>query len=186
MEEKTYTETLLKMEKTLTTLKTDLNKVRTGRASLALFDDIRVDYYGTPTPLNQMATLAVPESRLITVQPWDTTMIGEIEKAILKSGLGVTPAVDGKIIRITIPRLTEERRKELVKLVRKMTEGAKVSIRNIRREANEQLKGLEKDKKISQDQLHQWMDKVQTSTDKFIEKVDGILAAKEKEILEIS
>jgi ribosome recycling factor len=186
MEEKTYTETLTKMEKTLTSLKADLNKVRTGRASLALFDDIRVDYYGTPTPLNQMATLAVPESRLITVQPWDTTMIGEIEKAILKSGLGVTPAVDGKIIRITIPRLTEERRKELVKLVRKMAEGAKVSIRNIRREANEQLKGLEKDKKISQDQLHQWMDKVQTSTDKFIEKVDGILAAKEKEILEIS
>jgi ribosome recycling factor len=186
MEEKTYTETLTKMEKTLTALKTDLNKVRTGRASLALFDDIRIDYYGTPTPLNQMAALAVPESRLITVQPWDTTMIGEIEKAILKSGLGVTPAVDGKIIRITIPRLTEERRKELVKLVRKMAEGAKVSIRNIRREANEQLKGLEKDKKISQDQLHQWMDKVQTSTDKFIEKADGILAAKEKEILEIS
>ena len=174
------------MEKTLTALKADLNKVRTGRASLALFDDIRIDYYGTPTPLNQMATLAVPESRLITVQPWDTTMIGGIEKAILKSGLGVTPAVDGKIIRITIPRLTEERRKELVKLVRKMAEGAKVSIRNIRREANEQLKGLEKDKKISQDQLHQWMDKVQTSTDKFIEKADGILTAKEKEILEIS
>jgi ribosome recycling factor len=186
MEEKTYTETLTKMEKTLTSLKTDLNKVRTGRASLALFDDIRINYYGTPTPLNQMATLAVPESRLITVQPWDTTMIGEIEKAILKSGLGVTPAVDGKIIRITIPRLTEERRKELVKLVRKMAEGAKVSIRNIRREANEQLKGLEKDKKISQDQLHQWMDKVQTSTDKFIEKVDEVLTAKEKEILEIS
>jgi ribosome recycling factor len=186
MEEKNYTETLTKMEKTLTTLKTDLNKVRTGRASLALFDDIRIDYYGTPTPLNQMATLAVPEPRFITVQPWDTTMIGEIEKAILKSGLGVTPAVDGKIIRITIPRLTEERRKELVKLVKKMAEGAKVSIRNIRREANEQLKGLEKDKKISQDQLHQWMDKVQTSTDEFIEKVDGVLAAKEKEILEIS
>jgi ribosome recycling factor len=186
VEEKTYTETLTKMEKTLTALKADLNKVRTGRASLALFDDIRIDYYGTATPLNQMATLAVPESRLITVQPWDTTMIGEIGKAILKSGLGVTPAVDGKIIRITIPRLTEERRKELVKLVRKMAEGAKVSIRNIRREANEQLKGLEKDKKISQDQLHQWMDKVQTSTDKFIEKVDGILTAKEKEILEIS
>ena len=186
MEEKTYTETLTKMEKTLTALKADLNKVRTGRASLALFDDIRMDYYGTPTPLNQMATLAVPEPRFITVQPWDTTMIGEIEKAILKSGLGVTPAVDGKIIRITIPRLTEERRKELVKLVKKMAEGAKVSIRNIRREANEQLKGLEKDKKISQDQLHQWMDKVQTSTDEFIEKVDGVLAAKEKEILEIS
>jgi ribosome recycling factor len=159
--------------------------VRTGRASLALFDDIRVDYYGTPTPLNQMATLAVPEPRLITIQPWDTSIIGEIEKAILKSELGVTPASDGKIIRITIPRLTEERRKELVKVVKKMSEGAKVSVRNIRREANEELKVLEKDKKISQDQLHQWMEKVQVSTDKYIKKVDVVLAAKEKEILEI-
>ncbi len=186
MDEKTYTETVAKMEKTLSSLKTDLNKIRTGRASLALFDDIRVDYYGTPTPLNQMATLSVPEPRSITIQPWDTSVIGEIEKAILKSELGVTPASDGKIIRINIPRLTEERRKELVKVVKKMAEGAKVAIRNIRREANDQLKGLEKSKKISQDQLYQWMDKVQKSTDQFIEKVDGILAAKEKEILEIS
>jgi ribosome recycling factor len=185
MEEKTVKEVEAKMEKTLSTLKTDLNKVRTGRASLALFDDIRIDYYGTPTPLNQIATLAVPEPRLITIQPWDLSIIGEVEKAILKSEIGVTPANDGKIIRITIPRLTEERRKELVKVVRKMSEGAKVAIRNIRREANEQLKGLEKNKKISQDQLRQWMDKVQVSTDKFIEKVDGILSAKEKEILEI-
>ncbi len=185
MDEKIVIEVEAKMEKTLSTFKTDLNKVRTGRASLALFDDIRVDYYGTPTPLHQMATLAVPEPRLITIQPWDTSIIGEIEKAILKSELGVTPASDGKIIRITIPRLTEERRKELVKVVKKMSEGTKVAIRNIRREANEQLKGLEKNKKISQDQLHQWIDKVQSSTDKFIEKVDGVLAAKEKEILEI-
>ena len=186
MDEKTYTETVSRMEKTLSSLKTDLNKIRTGRASLALFDDIRVDYYGTPTPLNQMATLSVPEPRLITIQPWDTTAIGGIEKAILKSELGVTPVSDGKIIRINIPRLTEERRKELVKVVRKMAEGAKVAVRNIRREANDQLKGLEKNKKISQDQLHQWMEKVQKSTDQFIEKVDGALAAKEKEILEIS
>jgi ribosome recycling factor len=185
MEEKIVKEVEAKMEKTLSTLKTDLNKVRTGRASLALFDDIRIDYYGTPTPLHQMATLAVPEPRLITIQPWDTSIIGEVEKAILKSEVGVTPANDGKMIRITIPRLTEERRKELVKVVKKMSEGTKVAIRNIRREANEQLKGLEKNKKISQDQLRQWMDKVQTSTDKFIEKVDGVFAAKEKEILEI-
>jgi ribosome recycling factor len=185
MDEKTYTETIAKMEKTLSSLKTDLNKIRTGRASLALFDDIRVDYYGTPTPLNQIATLSIPEPRLITVQPWDASIMGEIEKAILKSELGVTPANDGKIIRITIPRLTEERRKELVKVVKKMAEGAKVAVRNIRREANDQLKGWEKNKKISQDQLHQWMDKVQKSTDQFIEKVDTILAAKEKEILEI-
>jgi ribosome recycling factor len=185
MEEKIVKEIEGKMEKTLSALKTDLNKVRTGRASLALFDDIRIDYYGTPTPLHQMATLAVPEPRLITIQPWDTTITGEIEKAILKSELGLTPISDGKIIRIAIPRLTEERRKELVKVVRKMSEGAKVALRNIRREANEQLKGLEKNKKISQDQLRQWMDKVQTSTDKYIEKVDGVLVAKEKEILEI-
>src|SRR3989304_9887991 len=143
MEEKIVKEVEAKMEKTLSTFKTDLNKVRTGRASLALFDDIRVDYYGTPTPLNQMATLSVPEPRLITIQPWDTSAIGEIEKAILKSELGVTPASDGKMIRINIPRLTEERRKELVKVVRKMAEGAKVAIRNIRREANDQLKRSE-------------------------------------------
>ena len=185
MEEQIVKETGAKMEKTLTSLKTDLNKVRTGRASLALFDDIRIDYYGTPTPLHQVATMAVPEPRLITIQPWDTTITAEIEKGILKSELGLTPMSDGKIIRITIPRLTEERRKELVKVVKKMSEAAKVALRNIRREANEQLKGLEKNKKISQDQLRQWMDKVQTSTDKYIEKVDGVLATKEKEILEI-
>lgn len=185
MDEKVVKEAEAKMEKTLSSLKADLSKVRTGRASLALFDDIRVDYYGTPTPLNQMATLAVPEPRLITIQPWDTSVIGEIEKAILKSELGVTPANDGKIIRITIPRLTEERRKELVKVVKKMSEGAKVSVRNVRREANDELKVLEKDKKISQDQLHQMMEKVQVSTDKYIKKVDEVLTAKEKEILEI-
>ena len=185
MEEKIIKETEAKMEKTLSALKADLNKVRTGRASLALLDDIRIDYYGTPTPLQQAASLAVPEPRLITIQPWDTSVIGEIEKAILKSELGLTPINDGKIIRISIPRLTEERRKELVKVVKKMTEAAKVALRNIRREENEQLKSFEKDKKISQDQLRQWMDKVQTSTDKYIEKTDGVLAAKEKEILEI-
>jgi len=185
MDEKIVKEVETKMDKTLSGLKTDLNKVRTGRASPALFDDIRIDYYGTSTPLHQVATLAIPEPRLITIQPWDASIIGEIEKAILKSELGLTPNNDGKILRIAMPRLTEERRKELVKLVKKMGEGTKVAIRNIRREANEQLKGQEKNKQISQDQLRQWMDKVQTSTDKFIEKVDGVLAAKEKEILEI-
>lgn len=185
MEEKIIQEVDAKMEKTLSALKGDLSKVRTGRASLALFDHIRIDYYGTSTPLHQVATLSVPEPRLITIQPWDTSMIGEIEKAILKSELGLTPINDGKIIRITIPRLTEERRKELVKVVRKMGEAAKVALRNIRREANDHLKGLEKNKKVSQDQLHQLMDKVQTATDKYIEKADGVLSAKEKEILEI-
>src|SRR4030042_2640372 len=132
MDDKTYTESVAKMEKTLSSLKTDLNKIRTGRASLALVDDIRVDYYATTTPLNQMATLSVPEPRSITIQPWDTSVIGEIEKAILKSELGGTPGSEGRIIRINIPRLTEERRKELVKVVRKMAEGAKGAGRNIR------------------------------------------------------
>lgn len=155
MDENIIKDVEAKMEKTLASLKTDLGKVRTGRASLALLDHIRINYYGTPTPLQQVATLAVPEPRLITIQPWDTSIIGEMEKAILKSELGLTPMNDGKIIRITIPRLTEERRKELVKVVRKMAEAAKVSLRNIRRDSNEHLKGLEKNKKISEDQLHQ-------------------------------
>ena len=185
MEEKALKEIESKMEKALLSLKTDLNKVRTGRASLALFDDIRVDYYGTSTPLNQVATLSVPEPRLITIQAWDTTLTGEIEKAILRSELGLTPSNDGKMIRISIPRLTEERRKELVKVVRKMAEGAKVALRNIRREANDQFKGLEKNKKISQDELHQMMERVQTTTDRYIGKVDTTLEVKEKEILEI-
>ena len=185
MDETVLKDVEAKMEKTLTALKSDLGKVRTGRASLALFDHIRIDYYGTSTPLQQVATLAVPEPRLITLQPWDTSIIGEIEKTILKSDLGLTPMNDGKILRITIPRLTEERRKELVKVVKKMGEASKVGLRNIRREANDQLKGLEKGKKISQDQLHQWMEKVQVATDKYIEKADGVISAKEKEILEI-
>jgi len=185
MDETVLKDVEAKMEKTLTALKSDLGKVRTGRASLALFDHIRIDYYGTSTPLQQVATLAVPEPRLISIQPWDTSIIGEIEKTILKSDLGLTPMNDGKILRITIPRLTEERRKELVKVVKKMGEASKVGLRNIRREANDQLKGLEKNKKISQDQLHQWMEKVQIATDKYIEKADGVISAKEKEILEI-
>ena len=185
MDENVIKDVEAKMEKTLSTLKADLGKVRTGRASLALFDQIRIDYYGTPTPLQQAATLSVPEPRLITIQPWDASIIGEIEKAILKSELGLTPMNDGKIIRISIPRLTEERRKELVKVVRKMAEASKVALRNIRRDANEHLKTLEKNKKISQDQLRQWMEKVQITTDKYIEKADGVLSAKEKEILEI-
>jgi ribosome recycling factor len=185
MSEKIFSDLEEKMSKTLGNLQGDLNKVRTGRASLALFDDIRVDYYGTPTPLKQVATLSVPESRLIIIQPWDPSMIGEIEKAILKSELGVTPANDGKIIRITIPRLTEERRKELVKIIKKMGEQGKVAIRNIRRDANEGLKNMEREKSISQDELHQNMDKIQKITDDFIRKIDEALEVKEKEILEI-
>jgi ribosome recycling factor len=185
MPEKMLSDVEEKMNKTLKSLQADLNKVRTGRASLALFDDIRVDYYGTPTPLNQMATLSVPESRLIVIQPWDPLMIGEIEKAILKSELGVTPANDGKIIRLTIPRLTEERRKELVKIIKRMGEQGKVAIRNIRRDANEDFKGVEREKLISEDELHQNLEKIQKITDGFIQKIDEVLGVKEKEILEI-
>jgi len=174
-----------KMTKTSAAFQNDLNKIRTGRASLAVFDGIRIDYYGTPTPLNQLATMAIPESRLITIKPWDQNIIGEIEKAILKSELGVTPANDGKIIRITIPKLTEERRKELVKVVRKKGEEGKIAIRNIRREANDWYRSLEKEKAISEDELHKGLEEVQRLTGEFIKKIDEILELKEKEILEI-
>ncbi len=174
-----------KMTKTLATFQNDLNKIRTGRASLAVFDGIRIDYYGTPTPLNQVATMAIPESRLITIKPWDQNIIGEIEKAILKSELGVTPANDGKIIRITIPKLTEERRKELVKVVRKKGEEGKIAVRNIRREANDWYRSLEKEKAISEDELHKGLEEVQRLTGEFIKKIDEILELKETEILEI-
>jgi ribosome recycling factor len=174
-----------KMSKTLAALQSDLNKIRTGRASLAIFEGIRVDYYGTSTPINQVATMAIPESRLVTIKPWDTSIIGELEKAILKSDLGVTPANDGKTIRITIPKLSEERRKDLVKLVRKKGEEGKVAIRNIRREANEWFRTLEKEKAVSEDDLHKGLDDVQKLTTEFIEKIDGIMEQKEKEILEI-
>ncbi len=158
--------------------------VRTGRASTALVQGITVDYYGTPTPLQQVATVATPETRLITIQPWDQSLVPAIEKAILKSDLGITPANDGRIIRIAIPPLTEERRKELVRIVRRMTEEGRVAIRNVRRDANEKLKALEKQKKISEDDLKKATDSVQKLTDKYIKEIDMALASKEKEILE--
>lgn len=172
------------MAKSVAALKNELNRVRTGRASLSILDGIKVDYYGTSTPLNQMATLAVPESRLITIQPWDISVIKDIEKAILKSDLGLTPSNDGKIIRIAIPPLTEERRKELVKLVHKMCEEYKVAVRNIRRDANELLKGFKKDGDISEDDAFKGQDQVQKITDDYITKIDDVYKDKEKEILE--
>lgn len=174
-----------KMTKSMAAFESDLNKIRTGRASLAILDGIRVDYYGSPTPINQVATMAIPESRLITIKPWDPSIIGEIEKAVLKSELGVTPVNDGKTIRITIPKLTEERRKELVKVVRRKGEEGKVAIRNIRREANDWYRSLEKEKAISEDDLHKGLEEVQKLTAEFIQRVDEILDLKEKEILEI-
>jgi ribosome recycling factor len=173
-----------KMSHSIDVLKQEFKKLRTGRASVALFEGIKVSYYGTLTPLNQVASLSVPESRLIVIQPWDQTVIGEIEKEILKSELGLTPMNDGKIIRVPIPPLTEERRKELVKVVRKIAEEYKVSIRNIRRDTNELLKGLKKDGDISEDDFFRAQDKVQKITDEYILSVDQTCQEKEKEILE--
>ena len=179
-----YEDTRETMSKTIASLKTELKRVRTGRANLSLLDGIRVDYYGTPTPINQMASLSVPESRLITIQPWDASVIKEIEKALMKSDLGLTPSNDGKIIRIAIPPLTEERRKQLAKSVHKTCEDHKIAIRNIRRDANELLKSLKKDGEIAEDAAFKGQDQVQKITDEFISQIDDIYKDKEKEILE--
>jgi len=174
-----------RMEKALTTLERDFAKLRTGRASSALVDGVKVDYYGTPTLINQMASVAVPDSRTVTIQPWDKGAFALVEKAILKSDLGLTPVNDGKIIRISIPALTEERRKDLVKVSRKYTEEAKVAVRNVRRDANEHLKKLEKAKSITEDELKKAGDDVQKLTDRFVTKCDERCQSKEKEIMEI-
>ena len=184
MIQSTYQETGDRMKKTTSSLENELKRVRTGRASLSIFDGIRVDYYGTPTPLAQMASLSIPESRLIMIQPWDVSVIKEIEKAILKSDLGLTPSSDGKIIRISIPPLTEDRRKEIAKIVRKMCEDHKVAVRNIRRDANELLKGFKKEGDISEDDAFKAQEQVQGMTDEYIKAIDKIYTEKEKEILE--
>lgn len=178
-------EVKLKMEKSIEALRKELSRIRTGRASLTLLDGIRVNYYGVPTPLSQVASLSIPESRTISIQPWDSKIIGEIEKAIQKSDLGLTPLSDGKIIRINIPPLTEERRKELVKVVKRMEEECKVAMRNIRREANEQLKTAKKDKDLSEDDQFKYQEEVQKLMDKSIEKAEEVVKVKEKEIMEV-
>lgn len=178
-------ETEERMEKAVSALDRDFAKLRTGRASTALVDGIRADYYGTPTPINQMASVAVPDSRTLTIQPWDRGGMAAVEKAILKSDLGLTPINDGKIIRINIPPLTEERRRDLVKVARKYGEEAKVAVRNVRRDANDNLKKSEKDKEITEDELKRTTEEVQKLTDKFVSQVDNKCSAKEKEIMEI-
>lgn len=172
------------MEKSLAALGREFNRVRTGRATPALLEGVRADYYGSPTPLNQMAGVSIPEPRLILIQPWDPKSCEAIEKAILKSDLGLTPMSDGKVVRISIPPLTEERRKELVKVVRKMGEDCKVAIRNARRDANELLKEYKKEGEISEDDSFRGQEQVQKLTDEYVAKVDEVLAEKEKEILE--
>ena len=174
-----------RMEKALAALERDYGKLRTGRATTGLVEDIKVDYYGTPTPIKQLASVAVPDSRTVTIQPWDRGAFALVEKAILKSDLGLTPMNDGKLIRIAIPPLTEDRRKDLTKIARKYTEEAKVAIRNIRRDVNDGLKKLEKDKLLSEDELKKAMEDIQKLTDTYVARADAKASAKEKEIMEI-
>jgi ribosome recycling factor len=183
MKEKILEDMKRKMNKVLEVMAQDLSRVRTGRASVALLEGIKVEAYDTSMPLSQVASLAAPEPRLLTVQPWDPTLLADIEKAILKSDLGLTPANDGKLIRLPIPALTTERRKELVKVVKKMGEESKVALRNVRRDGNDRLKDLKKDKQISEDEAHRAQDEVQKITDDFIKKVDVQASEKEKEIM---
>lgn len=174
-----------RMGKSLASLEEELAGLRTGRASAAMFDKIRVEYFGNPSPLNQVASISVPESRLVVIQPWDKGLLGEIEKAIQSSELSLNPNNDGKVIRINIPPLTEERRKEIVKLAKNIAEQGRIAVRNIRRDANEELKKSEKNGDISEDDLKRSEERVQKLTDQFIEKINETVTAKESEILEI-
>ncbi len=183
MKDEVLKETKRKMDKVMEAMSRDLSRVRTGRASVALLEGIKVDCYGTSMPLSQVASLAAPESRLLTIQPWDTSVMADIEKAILKSDLGLNPANDGKIIRLPIPALTTERRKDLVKMVKKMEEEAKVALRNVRREANEDFKEMKKEKLLAEDDAHRGQEEVQKITDDYIRKAEGQGAEKEKEIM---
>ncbi len=184
MKDEILSEMREKMEKTVDALDQGFKKMRTGRASVSILEGIKVECYETQMRLNQIASISIPESRLLIIQPWDQSIIGNIEKSILKSELGLTPMNDGKLIRISIPPLTEERRKELAKMAKKMAEESKVSIRNHRRDANEMLKELKNESEISEDEMYAYQDKVQKNTDEFIEKIDEIRKEKEQEILE--
>ena len=174
-----------RMKGVIEATKKEFAAVRTGRANAGILDRVMVEYYGTLTPLIQLANITVPDSRTLVVQPWDKTAIGPIEKGILKADLGLNPANDGSVIRISIPPLTEERRKDLVKLIRKEAEEKRVAIRNLRRDANEQIKQMEKDKEVSEDEAKRTLDEVQKVTNKYIEQIDKLLEHKEKEIMEV-
>jgi len=173
-----------RMEKTVNSLKEEYNSIRTGRASASIFDKVRVDYYGTPTPLNQVGTISVPEARTIVISPFDKSLISAIEKAIQKAELGLNPSNDGKVIRIAIPPLTQDRRKELVKQAKSVAENYRTTIRNIRRDGNDALKKQQKAGELTEDQLKQEIDKLQKLTDKYIEEINSVYAAKEKEIMD--
>ncbi|MDD2402062.1 MAG: ribosome recycling factor [Clostridia bacterium] len=178
-------ETEEKMKKTIEAMKKELSTMRVGRANPSILEKIQVEYYGTMTPVNQVANISVPEPRLIIVQPWDKTLVAQVEKAILKSDLGLNPSNDGSIIRIAIPQLTQERRLELVKVAKKKAEDTRVNIRNIRRDANDNIKVIEKDKIVSEDDAKKGQDDIQKLTDKYIKELDGVLNIKEKEIMEV-
>ncbi len=174
-----------RMKKVLKTTREDFNTVRTGRARPSLVENIKADNYGTPTPIQQMAKISAPEARQLVIEPWDKNVIENIEKAIMKANLGLTPNNDGSVIRINIPRLTEERRKELVKVIHEKAEDSRISIRNIRREANEELKELENESKISEDNYHRGLDNIQELTDKYETKINNLIENKENEIMEV-
>lgn len=183
--EEIYAETHDRMGKTIESFKKDLSRIRTGRASPSLLEGISVDYYGSPMPVNQVATVTIPEARLILIQPWEKSMLGPIEKAIQASNLGLNPQNDGNLIRLPIPPLTEDRRKDLYKSCKKISEDSKIAVRNVRRDSNERLKKEEKDKIITQDDHKKGLDEIQKLTDKYIKAVDEHLAVKEKEIMEV-
>jgi len=183
--ESIHQETKQRMAKSIENLKRDFSRIRTGRASPSLLDGLTVDYYGSPMPINQVATVSIPEARLIVIQPWEKTMLSPIEKAIQASDLGLNPQNDGNLIRVPIPPLNEERRKELVKNCKQISEEAKVAIRNVRRDSNEKLKKAEKDKAITQDDSKKALERIQKLTDEYIKSVDDLLALKEKEIMQV-
>jgi ribosome recycling factor len=185
MAKQVITQTKERMEKAIQAYSRELASIRAGRASAAILDKVTVDYYGAPTPVNQLASINVPEARLLVVQPYDKSSLGDIERAIIKADLGLNPSNDGTVIRISIPALTEERRKELVKVVKKSSEEAKVAIRNIRRDGNDDLKKLEKNGEITEDELRGYTDDIQKQTDSYIVKVDSVTKEKEKEIMEV-
>lgn len=183
--EEVFQEAEDKMKKAIESLKRELGNIRAGRATPAMLERVSVDYYGTPTPVNQVANVSAPEPRMLVIQPWEKNMLSVIEKAILKSDLGITPNSDGSVIRLSIPQLTQQRRTELVKMTKKSAEEAKVAIRNLRRDANELLKKLEKDKAVSEDENKRAQEEMQKLTDKYVKEVDRISEGKEKEIMEV-
>lgn len=180
-----YTNIEEKMKKTVSVFEQNLSEIRAGRANPAILNKVRIDYYGTPTPINQVAGISVPEARLIVIQPWDMSVLKEIEKAILASDIGINPNNDGKVVRLNFPELNEERRKELVKEIKKIAEDAKVAVRSIRREGIDEFKAKQKNSEITEDDLRTAEDKIQKMTDKKIEEIDQLLEAKEKEVMSI-